>query len=62
MEKLLWIVTTRRARKLQDMPGVPGFVRLRLAFTKSDVGTFVVHCHIGEHVDNGMMQTVTVVE
>ena len=44
------------------MPDVPGFVRLRVAFRKSDVGTFVVHCHIGEHVDNGMMQKVTVVE
>jgi FtsP/CotA-like multicopper oxidase with cupredoxin domain len=45
-----------------DMPDVPGFVRLRLTFTKSDVGTFVVHCHIGEHVDNGMMQKITVLE
>lgn len=45
-----------------DMPDVPGFVRLRLTFRKSDVGTFVVHCHIGEHVDNGMMQKITVVE
>jgi FtsP/CotA-like multicopper oxidase with cupredoxin domain len=45
-----------------DMPDVPGFVRLRVAFRKEDVGTFVVHCHIGEHVDNGMMQKVTVLE
>jgi FtsP/CotA-like multicopper oxidase with cupredoxin domain len=45
-----------------DMPDVPGSVRLRLTFMKSDVGTFVVHCHIGEHVDNGMMQKVSVQE
>ena len=45
-----------------DMPDVPGFVRLRVTFRKEDVGTFVVHCHIGEHVDNGMMQTITVAE
>jgi FtsP/CotA-like multicopper oxidase with cupredoxin domain len=54
-----------RIRSVQagmDMPNVPGFVLLRMTFTKADVGTFVVHCHIGEHVDNGMMQKITVRE
>ena len=44
-----------------DMPGVPGFVRLRMVFTEANIGTFVFHCHIGEHADNGMMQKISVV-
>jgi len=39
----------------------PGFVRLRMKFTRTSIGEFVFHCHILEHEDNGMMQKVRVV-
>jgi FtsP/CotA-like multicopper oxidase with cupredoxin domain len=42
-------------------PGAPGWVRLRMTFTKADLGEFVFHCHILEHEDNGMMAKVRVV-
>jgi len=42
-------------------PGAPGWVRLRMTFTKADIGEFVYHCHILEHEDNGMMGKIRVV-
>jgi FtsP/CotA-like multicopper oxidase with cupredoxin domain len=42
-------------------PGAPGFVRLRMTFTRADIGEFVFHCHILEHEDNGMMSKIQVV-
>jgi FtsP/CotA-like multicopper oxidase with cupredoxin domain len=42
-------------------PGAPGWVRLRMTFTKADIGEFVFHCHILEHEDNGMMGKIRVV-
>jgi FtsP/CotA-like multicopper oxidase with cupredoxin domain len=42
-------------------PGAPGWVRLRMTFTKADIGEFVFHCHILEHEDNGMMGKIAVV-
>jgi FtsP/CotA-like multicopper oxidase with cupredoxin domain len=44
-----------------DVPTTPGFVRLRMKFTRASIGEFVFHCHILEHEDNGMMQKVRVV-
>jgi FtsP/CotA-like multicopper oxidase with cupredoxin domain len=44
-----------------DIPTTPGFVRLRMMFTRTSIGEFVFHCHILEHEDNGMMQKVRVV-
>ena len=36
-------------------------VRLRMDFRDPDtVGTFVYHCHLLEHEDNGMMGTIRV--
>ncbi len=43
-----------------DVPGVPGFVRLRLQFTRKMVGTFVFHCHLLAHEDGGMMKRIQV--
>ena len=42
-------------------PGAPGWVKLRMTFTKADVGEFVYHCHILEHEDSGMMGKIRVV-
>jgi FtsP/CotA-like multicopper oxidase with cupredoxin domain len=42
-------------------PGPPGMVRLRMTFTRADIGEFVFHCHILEHEDNGMMGKIRVV-
>ena len=42
-------------------PGPPGWVKLRMTFTKADIGEFVFHCHILEHEDNGMMGKIRVV-
>ena len=42
-------------------PGAPGWVRLRMTFTRADIGETVFHCHILEHEDNGMMGKVQVV-
>ncbi len=42
-------------------PGAPGYVRLRMTFTRADIGEFVFHCHILEHEDNGMMAKIRVV-
>jgi FtsP/CotA-like multicopper oxidase with cupredoxin domain len=42
-------------------PGAPGWVKLRMTFTKADIGEFVFHCHILEHEDNGMMSKIQVV-
>jgi FtsP/CotA-like multicopper oxidase with cupredoxin domain len=42
-------------------PGAPGWVKLRLTFTKADIGNTVFHCHILEHEDNGMMAKLRVV-
>lgn len=42
-------------------PGAPGWIRLRMTFTKADIGEFVFHCHILEHEDNGMMSKIQVV-
>jgi FtsP/CotA-like multicopper oxidase with cupredoxin domain len=44
-----------------DVPMTPGQVILRMTFTRTDIGQFVFHCHIGEHTDNGMMQKIAVV-
>jgi FtsP/CotA-like multicopper oxidase with cupredoxin domain len=41
--------------------GVPGTVRLKIAFTDPIiVGRFVLHCHVTKHEDKGMMQTIEV--
>lgn len=41
---------------------VPGYVRLRMDFRDPQiVGTFVYHCHILEHEDNGMMAKIAVI-
>ena len=40
----------------------PGHVRLRVPFTDDIVGNFMVHCHLLEHEDNGMMMAVQVWE
>jgi FtsP/CotA-like multicopper oxidase with cupredoxin domain len=45
-----------------DVPMTPGQAILRMTFTRTDVGQFVFHCHIGEHTDNGMMQKIAVVQ
>jgi FtsP/CotA-like multicopper oxidase with cupredoxin domain len=42
------------------MPGAPGWVKVRMTFTKQDIGEFVFHCHILEHEDNGMMGKIKV--
>lgn len=42
-------------------PGKPGWVKLRMTFTRADIGEFVYHCHILEHEDSGMMGKVRVV-
>ena len=42
-------------------PGAPGWVKLRMTFTRADIGETVFHCHILEHEDNGMMGKVQVV-
>lgn len=42
-------------------PGAPGWVLLRMTFTKADIGEFVFHCHILEHEDSGMMGKIEVV-
>ncbi|MEO6990152.1 MAG: multicopper oxidase domain-containing protein, partial [Candidatus Baltobacteraceae bacterium] len=40
---------------------VPGMVKLRMDFRgKNIVGTFVYHCHLLEHEDNGMMAKIRV--
>jgi hypothetical protein len=44
-----------------DVPTTPGFVRLRMKFTRASIGEFVFHCHILSHEDKGMMQKVRVV-
>jgi len=37
-------------------------VRLRMDFRDPNlIGTFVYHCHVLEHEDNGMMGTIRVV-
>jgi FtsP/CotA-like multicopper oxidase with cupredoxin domain len=43
------------------VPGTPGYAKLLMTFTKKDIGTFMFHCHILEHEDNGMMGTISVV-
>jgi FtsP/CotA-like multicopper oxidase with cupredoxin domain len=42
------------------MPGAPGWVKVRMTFTKQDIGEFVFHCHILEHEDNGIMGKIKV--
>jgi FtsP/CotA-like multicopper oxidase with cupredoxin domain len=44
-----------------DIPTDPGFVTLRMRFTRGMIGDFVFHCHVLEHEDRGMMQRVRVV-
>jgi FtsP/CotA-like multicopper oxidase with cupredoxin domain len=44
-----------------DVPGQPGIVRLRMKFSRSDIGEFVFHCHVLAHEDKGMMQKIRVV-
>ena len=44
-----------------DIPTTPGFVRLRMKFTRAMIGEFVFHCHILGHEDKGMMQKIRVV-
>ena len=64
-DRLLDVVTVPAAPLIGDVatgyPGAPGFVKLRMTFTKADIGEFVYHCHILEHEDNGMMGKVAVV-
>jgi FtsP/CotA-like multicopper oxidase with cupredoxin domain len=44
-----------------QVDGVPGIVRLKVAFTDPIiVGRFVLHCHVAKHEDKGMMQTIVV--
>jgi len=35
-------------------------VKVRMDFTQIDVGTFVYHCHMLEHEDNGMMAKIQI--
>jgi FtsP/CotA-like multicopper oxidase with cupredoxin domain len=44
-----------------SQPGAPGWLKLRMTFTRADIGEFVFHCHILEHEGNGMMAKVQVV-
>jgi FtsP/CotA-like multicopper oxidase with cupredoxin domain len=64
-EPVLDTVTVPAAPLIGDTstgyPGAPGYVRLRMTFTKADIGEFVFHCHILEHEDSGMMGKVQVV-
>lgn len=51
------------ARRLVDNYPVPigGSIRIRIQFTESQVGgRFVLHCHILEHEDKGMMAAIEV--
>lgn len=64
-QPVLDTVTVPAAQLVGDVatgyPGAPGWVKLRMTFTKADVGEFVFHCHILEHEDNGMMAKIKVV-
>ena len=40
----------------EGFPGAPGQTKIRLTFTRAQIGEFVFHCHVLEHEDNGMMQ------
>jgi FtsP/CotA-like multicopper oxidase with cupredoxin domain len=44
-----------------DIPTNPGFVTVRMRFTRGMIGDFVFHCHVLEHEDRGMMQRIRVV-
>jgi len=61
---LLDVITVPAAPLVGDIatgyPGAPGWVKLRMTFTKADIGAFVYHCHILEHEDNGMMGKIEV--
>ncbi len=65
LQPILDTVTVPAAPLIGDIatgyPGAPGFVKLRMTFTKADIGEFVFHCHILEHEDNGMMAKIQVV-
>lgn len=60
----IWLDTVNVPRGLGGMPGDPGFipgsVTFRSRFEDFD-GLFVLHCHILDHEDLGMMQLVEVV-
>ena len=64
-QPLLDVVNVPAAPLIGDigsgMPGAPGVVKLRMTFTRQDIGEFVFHCHILEHEDNGMMGKIQVV-
>jgi FtsP/CotA-like multicopper oxidase with cupredoxin domain len=64
-QPLLDVINLPAAPLLGDVatgyPGAPGWVVLRMTFTKQDIGEFVYHCHILEHEDNGMMGKIQVV-
>ena len=50
---------------LRDTYPVPerGSIEIRLAFRNPDiVGTFMYHCHVLNHEDRGMMQTIEVID
>ena len=51
-----------RAVALQDNVPIPAqkTVRVAITFPPSSLGDFVLHCHILEHEDGGMMQRMRV--
>jgi FtsP/CotA-like multicopper oxidase with cupredoxin domain len=65
LQPLLDTVTVPAAKLVGGIttghPGASGWVRLRMTFTRADIGEFVYHCHILEHEDSGMMGKVRVV-
>lgn len=65
LQPLLDVTTVPAAQLVGDVatgyPGAPGWSKLRMTFTRQDIGEFVLHCHILEHEDNGMMAKIQVV-
>jgi FtsP/CotA-like multicopper oxidase with cupredoxin domain len=51
-----------KAKRMVDSYPVPigGELRVRINFTKQQIGRFVFHCHILEHEDKGMMAAIEV--
>jgi FtsP/CotA-like multicopper oxidase with cupredoxin domain len=58
---LLDTVNVPPAANVNGTPGTPGQTKIRLTFTKAQIGEFVFHCHVLEHEDAGMMQKIRVV-
>jgi FtsP/CotA-like multicopper oxidase with cupredoxin domain len=65
LQPILDTVNLPAAQRIGDIadgrPSAPGYLKLRMTFTKGDIGEFVFHCHILEHEDNGMMAKIQVV-